>query len=202
MHFSAIIEHFHYLGLFIIIVLGGLGFPFPEGVTLIGCGFLISIHIVKLIPVLFITFTGVLTGDFLSYYFGKKYGHAIFAHKIFRKVISHERLSILEDRFYKMRIPFILIGGRLISGIFLVAGIVRMPLSKLLIYDAVSSTFAIIIWVGIGYISGNSLDIIKKDITRVEHMAILLITLLLIIFLFYKRFKPHVLNPKKINSEN
>jgi membrane protein DedA with SNARE-associated domain len=187
--FFTIINHFHYFGLFIILVLGGIGFPFPEGVTLIVCGILISTHLFNLTPALFIAFIGVLAGDFLSYYFGKKYGRAIVTHKIFRKIISPERLSKLENKFNKMRMFFILIGGRLISEIFLVAGIMKMPLSKFLIYDTISTIFAIIIWVGIGYISGNSLDIIRKDITRLEHVSILLITFLLIIFLFFKHFK-------------
>lgn len=53
-----LIEHFPYIGLFILLILGGIGFPFPEGVTLIGGGFLISTSVVQPIPALFISYSG------------------------------------------------------------------------------------------------------------------------------------------------
>jgi len=186
---SGIVEHFHYFGIFIILILGELGFPFPEGVTLMGCGFLISTNVVRPLPALFIVFSGILLGDFLSYYFGKKYGRTIVNHKRLHKIISPERLSMIEARFNKRGILFILIGGRLISGIFIVAGILKMPFSKLMAVDAVSSLFAVTIWVGIGYIGGNSLQVIKKDITRIEHIGILFVIILLAIYLIYRYFK-------------
>jgi len=186
---SGIVEHFHYFGIFIILILGELGFPFPEGVTLMGCGFLISTNVVRPLPALFIVFPGILIGDFLSYYFGKKYGRTIVAHKRLHKIISPERLSMIEARFNKRGILFILIGGRLISGIFIVAGILKMPFSKLMVIDTISSLFAVAIWVGIGYIGGNSLQVIKKDITRIEHIGILFVIILLAIYLMYRYFK-------------
>jgi len=193
MPFSAIVEHFPYIGLFALLVLGGIGFPFPEDATLILCGFLISNNVVKLIPAFIVVYSGLLIVDFFLYSVGKKYGRKIVTHKRFHKVISPERLSKLEDKFKKKGILIILLGRHLIglrAQLMIVSGVMRMLPSKFLIADVISSLFTIALWGGIGYIGGNSLQIIKKDITRIEHMAILLITLLLTIFLFYKRFKP------------
>jgi membrane protein DedA with SNARE-associated domain len=189
MSFSVFLSHFHYFGIFVILILGELGFPFPEGVTLIGCGFLISTNIVRPVQALFIVFSGILIGDLLSYYFGKKYGRSIVTHKRFHKILSPERLSMLEDSFNKRGILFILIGGRLISGIFIVAGILKMPFSKLMVIDAISSLFAVTIWVGTGYIGGHSLQVIMNDMTRIEHIGILFVILLLDIYLMYRYFK-------------
>jgi membrane protein DedA with SNARE-associated domain len=189
MSLSVFLSHFHYFGIFIILILGELGFPFPEGVTLIGCGFLISTNIVRPVQALFIVFSGILIGDLLSYYFGKKYGRSIVTHKRFHKILSPERLSMLEDSFNERGILFILIGGRLISGIFIVAGILKMPFSKLMVIDAISSLFAVTIWVGIGYVGGHSLQVIMNDITRIEHIGILSVIILLAIYLMYRYFK-------------
>jgi membrane protein DedA with SNARE-associated domain len=192
MPFSAIIEHFPYIGFFILLVLGGIGFPFPEDATLILCGFLISTSVVKPIPALIVVYSGLLIVDFFLYSVGKKYGRKIVTHKRFHKVISPERLSKLEDKFDKRGILLILVGRHLVglrAQLMIVSGVMRMPPLKFLIADAISSLLTIALWGGIGYIGGNSLEIIKKDITRVEHLAILLITLLLTIFLFYRRFK-------------
>ncbi|MDP2278373.1 MAG: VTT domain-containing protein, partial [Nitrospirota bacterium] len=121
--------HFPYIGLFILLILGGIGFPFPEDATLILCGFLISTHVVKPVPALLVVYSGLLIADLFLYLVGKKYGRQIVTHKRFHKIISPERLSMLEDKFNKKGILIILLGRHLIglrAQIFLVAGVMRM----------------------------------------------------------------------------
>jgi len=192
MPISAIIEHFPYLGLFVLLILGGIGFPFPEDTTLILCGFLISTKAVKPLYALLVVYSSLLIADFILYSFGKKYGRRIVTHKRFYKIISHERLSILEDKFNKWGTLFILFGRHLVvlrAQIFLVAGVMRMHPLKFLMADAFSSIFTIALMVGAGYIGGNSLQMIKKDVTRIEHIVILFMIILLAIYLFLRYFK-------------
>jgi membrane protein DedA with SNARE-associated domain len=91
--------------------------------------------------------------------------------------------------FNKKRTLLVMIGGHLIGEIFIVAGVMRMPLSKFLAADAIASIFTIAIWTGIGYVGGNSLEVIKKDITRIEHIGILFVIILLSIYLLFRYFK-------------
>ncbi|MBT9537288.1 MAG: DedA family protein [Nitrospirae bacterium] len=167
---STLVEHFQYFGLFILLILGGIGFPFPEDATLILCGFLISHDVVKPIPALLVVYSGLLIADLSLYFVGKKYGRQIVIHKRFHKIISPERLSMLEDKFNKKGILIILMGRHLIglrAQIFLVAGIMRMSALKFLMADAVSSILTIVLMVGAGYMGGNSLQIVRKDITKI-----------------------------------
>jgi membrane protein DedA with SNARE-associated domain len=182
---TSLIIHFPYIGFFVVLVLGGLGFPFPEGITLIICGFLMAANVVEPLPALFAVFSGVLTGDFLSYYIGRKYGRHVITSKRFKKILSPEKLTDLESKFNKIGIPFVLIVGRLISGTFLVAGIMGMSFIKFLVVDVISALIAIIIWFGIGYLGGYSLEVIKSGITRTGHIAALLFTVLTVISLLY-----------------
>jgi membrane protein DedA with SNARE-associated domain len=46
--------------------------------------------------------------------------------------------------------------------VYLVAGIMKMPYLKFLVLDIISSILTIIVMVGLGYISGNSFQVIKK----------------------------------------
>jgi len=184
-----LIEHFSYMGLFILLVLGAIGLPFPEGITLIVCGVLIFTHVIKSIPALLIAYSGILIGDLLAYLLGRKYGRMIVTHKRFHRIISPERLLKLEDMFNKKRTLLVMIGGHLVGEIFIVAGVMRMPLSKFLAADAIASIFTIALWTGIGYVGGNSLEVIKKDITRIEHIGILFVIILLSIYLLYRYFK-------------
>jgi membrane protein DedA with SNARE-associated domain len=185
----AFIEHFSYMGLFVLLVLGAIGLPFPEGTTLIVCGVLIFTHVIKSVPALLIAYSGILIGDLLAYSLGRKYGRMIVTHKRFHRIISPERLLKLENMFNKKRTLLVMIGGHLIGEIFIVAGVMRMPLSKFLAADAIASIFTIAIWTGIGYVGGNSLEVIKKDITRIEHIGILFVIILLSIYLLFRYFK-------------
>jgi membrane protein DedA with SNARE-associated domain len=166
------IGHFPYLGLFVLLILGGIGFPFPEGGSLVLCGLLISTKVINPMYALAIAYSGVLIGDFLFYSFGRKYGRMILTHRGFSRILSRQRLAFLEDKFNKWGILFIFIGGRLIGEIFLVAGILKMPRLKFLIIDALSSLLTVVLWIGLGYIGGHTLQIIREDIARIEHILL------------------------------
>lgn len=189
---SGLIEHFPYMGLFILLILGGIGFPFPEDTTLILCGFLISADVIKPLPALTVVYSGVLAADFALFLFGRKYGRMIVSLRKFRKIISPEKLSLLEERFHKRGVIVILVGRHLAglrAQIFLVAGVMKMSPLKFLASDAVSSIFTIILMVGAGYMGGNSLEVIRKYLTRIEHVAVLAAILSLSLYLLYRFFK-------------
>ena len=64
-----------------------------------------------------------------------------------------------------------------------------MPVAKFLITDAITIPVTMLIMIGAGYMGGNSLQIIKRDITRIEHWGILLIIILFAIYLLINFFK-------------
>ncbi len=188
-HISGIVEHFPYIGLFLLLVLGGIGLPLPEDTTLILCGFLISTEVIEPVPALLVVYSGLLITDFGLYSVGKKYGRKIVNHRRFHKIISPKRLSKLEDKFRRKGILFILVGRHLAglrAQIFLTAGVMRMPDVKFLIADGISSVFTIAIMVGAGYAGGHSLQVIKRDITRIEHIGIFLAVILFAVYLFFR----------------
>lgn len=186
---SGLVRHSHYFGLFVLLVLGGIGFPYPEGVTLMLCGFLISHDIIQPLYALIVVFSGMLTGDLIIFFLGRKYGHKVVTLKIFHRILSPQRLSSLENRFNKQKILYILFGRYLGSSVFLVAGILRMPYLRFLGLDIVSSFLAIDLLVGAGYLGGKSIQGLERDITRIEHWGILLAVVLLAIYLFFRYLK-------------
>jgi membrane protein DedA with SNARE-associated domain len=56
--------------------------------------------------------------------------------------------------------------------IFLVSGVMKMSVTKFLVADAISALFPIGLWGGVGYLDGDSVQVLKKDATRVDHIAI------------------------------
>jgi membrane protein DedA with SNARE-associated domain len=189
---ASLIEQSPYLVIFALLLLGDIGLPFPEDTTLILSGFLISQGITKLLPTFLVVYSGLLITDFSLYLAGRKYGRRIVEHKRFHKIISAERLSKLEEKFKRWGI-FVVFFGRHLLGvraqIFLVAGVMRMPAIRFLMADAASAIITITLMVGIGYLGGNSIETLKKDITRVEHIVVLLMITLFVGWIIFRYFK-------------
>lgn len=184
---SELIKHFPYLGLFVLLVLGGIGLPFPEDATLILCGFLIAQDIVRAIPAIVIVYIGLLLADYFLYFVGRKYGRKIVTHKRFHRILSPERLLAIEDKFNKRGSLIILFGRHFLglrAQLFIAAGVMKMPALKFMLLDAFTSIFTMALMIGAGYLGGNSLQALKKDISKIEHIAVLAIVLLLVVYLF------------------
>jgi len=65
----------------------------------------------------------------------------------------------------------------------------KMSATKFLVADGISALFSIALWGGIGYLGGNSLQVLKKDVTRIEHIAVVVLAILLacgILFWYFK----------------
>jgi membrane protein DedA with SNARE-associated domain len=192
---ATFINHFPYIGIFLLLILGGVGLPFPEDATLLLGGFLMAHYVIKPLPAFLVVYSGLLITDFSLYLVGKEYGRRIVEHKRFHNIISPNRLSKLEEKFSK-RGSLVVFFGRHIWGlrtqIFLVAGVMKMSAAKFLVADATSALFSIALWGGVGYLGGNSVQVLKKDITRVEHIAIVILVIMIaggIIFWYLRNVK-------------
>jgi membrane protein DedA with SNARE-associated domain len=189
---STLVEHFPYFGIFLLLILGGIGLPFPEDATLILAGFLAAQNVIKPIPAFLAVYSGLLISDFFLYWVGKKYGRKLVLHKKFRKIISPEQLSRLEEKFKRRGVWVVLIGRHFLglrAQIFLVAGVMRMYAVKFLLADGATSLFTIALMGGIGYAGGNSVEILRKNVKRIEHIAILILAILVTAWIIYKYFK-------------
>jgi membrane protein DedA with SNARE-associated domain len=189
---TTFINHFPYLGVFLLLILGEIGFPFPEDATLILSGFLTAHEVIKPLPAFLVLYLGLLITDFSLYVVGKKYGRSIVEHKRFHKIISPDRLSKLEEKFEKWGGLVIFLGRHvwgLRAQIFLVAGVMKMSAIKFLMADGIAAFFTIALWGGIGYLGGNSLQVLKKDVTRIEHIGVVVLVLLLFGGIIFRYFR-------------
>src|SRR5512136_3064093 len=148
---TTFIDHFPYGGIFLLLILGEVGFPFPEDATLILTGFLTAHEVIKPLPAFLVLYVGLLTTDFSLYFVGKKYGRSIVEHKRFHKIISPDRLSKLEEKFRKWGSLVVFLGRHiwgLRAQVFLAAGVMKISATKFLIADATSALFSISLWGG------------------------------------------------------
>jgi membrane protein DedA with SNARE-associated domain len=186
------INNFPYLGIFVLLILGAIGLPFPEDTTVMLCGFLVASDVVKPLPSFLVIYIGLLIADFFLYSVGKKYGRRVVEHRRFHRLISPEKLLILEEKFKKRGILVIFIGRHLIglrAQIFIVAGIMKMSSIKFLIADAVTALVTITLMGGIGYFAGNRIQKVKENMAEIEYVVIIVFAMLLASWIAFRYFK-------------
>ena len=163
----ALVTRFHYVGIFLLLIMGGLGFPFPEDATLILTGIFLSSGDIKLLPALVAVYLGVVISDIGLYYAGRVYGRRIVRHRYFSRIIKPERLDRVEESFKKYGI-FAILFGRHIPGIraqvLVASGILRVPFVKYLIADSFSMAFTVTLWIWTGYKGAQYLPRIRHAV--------------------------------------
>ena len=116
----------------------------------------------------------------------------IVCHRWFQRLLSTEKLVILEGKFKKRGVVFILLGRHFIgirAQIFLVSGVMKMHPLKFLLADAFTVIFTIVLMVSIGYVGGHSLKDIGIDTSRIGLIAVLLFISLSAGYLLFKYIK-------------
>ena len=186
---TSLIQPFPYLGIFLLLILGTLGLPFPEDTTLILSGFLMAQNIIQSLPVFFIIYPTLLMTDFLLYWIGKKYGRRVVEHRIFHRIMSLNKLLKFERKFGKWGIWVVFFGRHLLgvrAQIFLAAGVMGMPARKFLLADALSALITMAMMIGIGYFGGSQIQILKENMATVNRVIIFS---LILIFLGWSLFR-------------
>ncbi len=184
-----IVQQFPYFGLFLLLVLGAVGFPFPEDAILILCGFMIHTNAVEPLPALIVVTLGMIATDFFLYLVGRKYGRKVVAHKRFRKIITTRRLARIKKTFDRWGVLVIFLGRHLVglrSQIFLVAGVLKMPRWKFILADTVSSMGTLAIMAGAGYWGGSTLERIKNGVEDAGYALIILILIAVVALLIWR----------------
>ena len=198
---SNLINSFPYAGIFLTVILGGIGLPFPEDVTLLVSGYLIAHGTVNLFPTFLVVFPLLLITDFFVFFVGKRYGRMLVQDKRFGKLISPEKLLKFEEKF-RRRGAWIVLFGRHILGlrtpIFLATGITRMSVTKFLVVDAVTAFLTVaLFWGGIGLLGDSRIEVLKTAATKVGHIAIVVFLIMFVGWIGYKFQKQRI---KKIIS--
>jgi len=192
---TSLIQPSPFMGIFLLLILGTLGLPFPEDTTLILSGFLMAQDIIQSLPALLIIYPTLLMTDFLLYWIGKRYGRRVVEHKIFHRILSLNRLLKLEEKFQKWGIWVVFFGRPLLgvrAQIFLVAGVMRMPARKFLLADALSALITMAIMIGIGYFGGSQIQLLKEDLARMNRMIMFSVVLIFLgwsLFRYFRRKK-------------
>lgn len=167
-----------YLGVFLVLLACGLGLPLPEDVPLLTSGFMVHKGLARLEFMIPIAMAGVLGGDCTLFFLGRKFGHHIVEHRLFRRVVNPPRLLKAEQLFQRHGIKIIFV-GRFLPGlrsmIFMAAGVLRVPFSAFIAVNGLAACISVPTLVILGRLFGDNMDKLKSDVRTVTHVIVFVI---------------------------
>lgn len=164
-----------YAGVLGVLLLCGLGLPLPEDVVLITGGYLSHEGHARLGPMLVVGFVGILLGDSIIFFAGRRLGARFAGSRLMRRILSAEKQERVQEYFGRWG-NLIVIAARFMPGLraptYFTCGGTRMPYWQFLMYDGMAALVSAPLWVILGHIGGDSIHAVIEA-TRPIHWAIL-----------------------------
>jgi membrane protein DedA with SNARE-associated domain len=189
-----------YLGIFVGLVLTGIGFPMPEELpVVIGGG--MAAHPsaqVRWWIMLPVCIAGVLVSDGFLYAIGRFWGpRLLHIEWIRRRVFPPERLAKIEENFDKYGVKLLLF-ARLTPGIrapvFFTAGMTRLSVAKFLFADGLYAIPGVSLLFFLGYWFAESMvDFVEGPFEKAKTIIILVVVVVVAAYFLYRHLrKPSV----------
>ena len=202
-----LIGQFGYLGIALILVLGGLGLPVPEEAPIILAAVLSKSEKMWW-PLAFAScLVGVLMGDFVVYFLGYFYGEKVLSLPLTRRVLTRARETQIQGYFHRHGFK-ILILGRFAVGFrtaaYLTAGILKLPALKLFVTDLFAATLSTLLMFGLGWVFAHQ---IQSNFDRVKVWLTGAVALAMVGWLFQRYYKARkragkAVGPKVLDSDD
>ena len=156
------VEHqgFIWAGIFVVLLISGVGIPLPEDVPLTIAGFTTFkqsqdvFHFPHYVLAFFFVCTPILLGDLVAYHMGKRYGFGLRDRlKFLRTALSDKRIARVQSWFDRYG-AFTVFMGRQVTGVrfvtFFTAGTMKVPLPKFVLFDFLGCLVTVPVWMTLG----------------------------------------------------
>jgi membrane protein DedA with SNARE-associated domain len=184
-----LIEQLGYVGIGLILILGGLGLPIPEEAPIIIAAVLSRNGHLTAPLALASCLVGVLLGDLVVYFLGFFYGEKVLSLPVTRRLLTRQREAQIKGYFHRHGFK-ILVSGRFVPGFrtaaYLTAGILKLPTLKLLLTDLVAASLSTCFMFGLGFAFAHQ---IQKGIREVQQWVIIITALSVAIWLLVRYYK-------------
>jgi len=154
----------------------GFGLPMPEDIVLVSSGILASRGLSEFWLMTTICLIGVIVGDKIIFFLGRRYGVSLKQSRLLRHIFSKRNDESIKALFGKHghRIIFL---GRFMPGlrapIFFTSGVYQVSPSRFLALDGGAALLSVPAWIGIGYLFGQNLEMLEARSHQL-HGAILI----------------------------
>jgi membrane protein DedA with SNARE-associated domain len=176
-----LLEHATYGLLLALLLAAGLGMPVSEDVILLVAGALLHRGTTALTPTAAVVLVGVMGGDLMIFLTAKHLGTRALERPLFRRLLPDKRRARLERLFQRWG-GGIVFAARHVAGIrapvFALAGINRLPTTVFVVFDLAGLTISAPVMVGLGYLFADQLERALGHVTRVQHVIVFAVVLL------------------------
>lgn len=191
--------HVGFAAVFLALLLCGFGLPMPEDVILVTGGVLAwlsspleeatasaMIRDQGLITMVLIGLAGILAGDSVIYFAGRRFGVRVADFRPLRRMITPEKLQTVERKI-RTRGNVVVVFARFLPGLraptFFTVGHARMPYWEFLLFDGFAALVSAPLWVCIGFWFGEDLQAAASWAGRFSHYILLGVGVVLLGFL-------------------
>jgi len=186
-----ILQQYHLLGMFIMLLACGLGFPMPEDVILVSAGILAQREGSSVWTSVALAYVGVLMGDSIMYYLGYRLGHRVFESKRLQFFLTQERKAKIERVFEKWG-SFAIFFGRFAAGIragiFLMAGTTRLSYRRFFLFDSLAAILSVPMFIWLGFVFSKKANVLFEWIKTVKIYVGIASGIVVVLYLFYRFF--------------
>jgi membrane protein DedA with SNARE-associated domain len=175
-----------YVGIALILILGGLGLPVPEEAPIILAAVLSRNAKLHGPLALASCLIGVLLGDLVVYFLGFFYGEKVLSLPLTRRLLTRQREAQIKGYFHRHGFK-ILVSGRFVPGFrtaaYLTAGILKLPTLKLILTDLVAASLTTFLMFGLGYAFA---DQIQSGIREVQQWVTVIVAVAVAVWLLVR----------------
>lgn len=167
-----------YIAVFVVLLLCGLGLPIPEEVTLIGSGLVVYEGEANLYVMMGVTVAGILAGDTMLMFLGKRYGPQLLQRPLFRRLLHAERMNKVKAQFDRHGVKAVFF-ARFFAGIracvYFTAGTLGMKYRTFLLLDLAGALLSAPISVWLGFRFGGEISRALGVVKQFEHVLLALL---------------------------
>jgi membrane protein DedA with SNARE-associated domain len=182
---SQYIEHFTYLGLFVVLLMCGLGMPIPEDVALLAGGYMVHRGVTRYPITLVVALVGVVAGDNSLFFLGRRFGTGwvrYFGIGRPGRQVQIERIQSFMQRHGHRAIFYARFLAGLRALIYLSAGSFGVRPAVFLLYDLLGAIISVPIVVTLGYLFGKQLEILVRYLGGFERLIVIVAILSALVY--------------------
>ncbi|UQA58159.1 DedA family protein [Polyangium aurulentum] len=175
-----LLSHGSYALLYAALVVAGFGVPIPEEIVVLSGGVLAHRRVTAWTITLVVIFLGLLSGDMVLFSMARRLGPAALDRPGIARLLTPARRARIEALFARYG-GAVVVAGRHMPGVrpavIAMAGANGMHPLRFLAWDALGASITCPIVFGLGYLFSDRLDLVRRDLARVEHVLLLLAVL-------------------------
>jgi membrane protein DedA with SNARE-associated domain len=179
--------HFGYGFVFAALLLCGFGLPLPEDVVLVTGGVVAwrsadvesatatlptMLHSHAFIGMVVVGLIGILAGDSVIFWAGRRFGARVADFKPLRRVITPDKLEKVE-KLMRRRGNVVVLIARYLPGIrtptYFTAGHAKLPYWEFLVLDGLAAVVSAPLWVGVGFYFGSNIEEAARTAQAFSH---------------------------------